>query len=203
MFCKLYTRLFWRVYGNIAKWPSPNLYLRLPRKPNGNVAMQLFCNLYSSLRWQVHGNLLRCRVLHLLVAKEDFCVLYARLIGEHFAILPGYLFAMFMQDSQKNHKAILPCKCLASFMQGDFGEGMATPKSSLLAIFIKGAPKTKWQCYHATFLQSLRKFALACTGNLFRYQGLFLLVDRKGFCVLYARSFAKLFLGQYCQVSVL
>ena len=101
----------------------------------------------------------------------------------------GNVYARF----PKNHKAILPCKCFASFMQGHFGECMATPKSGLLAIFIEGAPKTKWHCYHAAFWQSLCKFALACTGNLFRYQGLHLLVDRKGFCVLYARSFAKLF----------
>ena len=192
MFCKLYTRSFWQVYGIIAKWPSVNLYLRLPRKPNGNVAMQLFAIF-----------------IQVCVGKYMATCLDA----EYYIYwLPGKVFAFFMQGCLKsipqhrkvifwqslckipqNHKAILPWKCFASFMQGHFGECMATPKSGLLAKFIEGAPKTKWQCYYAAFWQSLCKSALACTGNLFRYQGLHLLVDRKGFCVLYARSFAKLF----------
>ena len=82
---------------------------------------------------------------------------------------------------------------------------MATPKSGLLAIFIEGAPKTKWQCYHAAFWQSLCKFALACTGNLFRYQGLHLLVDRNQLVDSFFMQgrLQSFFLGQYCQVSVL
>ena len=125
--------------------------------------MQLFCNLYSSLRWQVHGNLLRCRVIHLLVAREDFCVLYARLFGEHFAILPGYLLAMFMQDSPKIIRQYCHISVWQALCKVILESTWQYCRVTFWQFLLKAAPKTKWQCCHATFLQSLCKFALACT----------------------------------------
>ena len=101
VFCKLYARSFRWVYGNIEVWPSSNLNWRLPQKTNNNVAMSPFCKLYASLFWWVHGNLLRYQELHLLVAREDFCILYARSFRKHFATFPSYILAMYMQDYPK------------------------------------------------------------------------------------------------------
>ena len=163
VFCKLYARSFRWVYGNIEGLPSSNLNLRLPKKTNDNVAMPSFCNLYASLFWRVHGNLLRYQELHLLIAREDFWILYARSFRKHFRNIAKLSFGNVYARLPKEDMAILSGKCFASFMQGHFGEYMATLKGGLPASFIKGVPKGKWLCCHATFLQSLCKFALAST----------------------------------------
>ena len=107
MFCKLYARSFWRVYGNTEEWPPSNLYWRCPKNQMVMLPcrfLAIFMQVCFGMYWQL-----------VQISRTTFIGWQKR-----------FLRSLCMVVCKAFFRAILPGKCFVSFIQGHFGEYMAT-----------------------------------------------------------------------------